>query len=151
MSAADQAKPPTSPPPGGEDDIIELTEVVLDFRSGTDDLAALKSPPPSPEEMTEAALVEAEESLNDVLASLPDLPDDLDIPTAAPPPETRAPEQDLRQELAERLDEAELQDLVRQVVQETVERLAREMLPEMATAAIEREVNLLKKRLTETD
>jgi len=40
---------------------------------------------------------------------------------------------------------------VRQVVQETVERLVREMLPEMATAAIEREVNLLKKRLTETD
>jgi hypothetical protein len=40
---------------------------------------------------------------------------------------------------------------VRQVVQETVERLARELFPQMASEAIERELNLWKKRLTEPD
>jgi len=160
MSADDQAKLPSSSPAGGEDDLIELTEVVeespaevvLDFRPGQDDLDSLKSPPPSPEEKLEPSSPEAEESLNDFLASLPDLPEDLDLPAQEPPPATRVPDRDLGQELAERLDEAELKDLVlRQVVQETVERLAREVLPEMAAAAFEREFRLLKKRLTDTD
>ena len=159
MSAADQAKPPISPAPGGEDDIIELTEVmeeapaevVLDFRSGKDTLNSLKSPPLSLEEKPEASPGGAEESPEDVLASLPDLLEDLDLPPEAPSPGLQAPDQDVRQALAERFDEAELKDLVRQVVQETVERLTREILPEMATSAIEREINLLKKRLTETD
>lgn len=160
MSADDQVKPPSSPLAGGEDDLIELTEVVeetptevvLDFRPDKDDLDSLKSPPPpSPEEKPEASPPEAEESLNDFLASLPDLPEDLDLPAPEPPPEIRTPDRDLGQELAERLDEAELKDLVRQVVQETVERLAREILPEMAAVAIEREFSLLKKRLAETD
>ena len=58
---------------------------------------------------------------------------------------------DLRQALAERLSDAELKELVRQVVQETVERLTRELFPPMASEALERELTLWKKRLTEPD
>ncbi len=86
----------------------------------------------------------------DFLASLPDLPEDLDIPSETPPPQQGA-DPALPQELAERLSDAELKELVREVVQEKVERLAREVFPEMATEAIERELNLWKKRLTESD
>jgi len=167
MSAMDQEKPPHPPPAHGEDDIIELTEVVaeaptevvLDFRAGSDDLGPLKSPAPAPapapapvpEETRESPLtVQGEESLEDILASLPDLPADLDIPTEAPPLEIQAGEH-LRRELAQRLAEAELKELVREMIQETVERLVRELLPEMAAQALERQINLLKKRLTETD
>lgn len=134
----DQSKP--HPPPGGGDDNIELTEVALDVRTGGGDPESLKSPAPPPEE----------ESLNDLLASLPDLPEDLDIPTEAPPLEFQAGE-DLRRELAQRLSDLEMKELVREVIQETVERLARELLPEMAAQVLERELHLLKKRLTEPD
>lgn len=164
MSPTDQAKPP--PPPDGEDDIIELTEVVedapaevaedataevvLDFRSG-DDLESLKSLVKPPEELQEAPpAVPSEESLDDFLASLPDLPEDLDISPETPPLQMQAA-QDPRPELADRLSDEELKELVRQVVQETVERLAREVFPEIAAEAIERELHLWKKRLTESD
>ena len=43
----------------------------------------------------------------------------------------------------------ELKELVRQVVQEKVERLVEEMFPKMAAEAIERELALWKKRLTD--
>jgi hypothetical protein len=167
MSPTDQATPPHPPPPGGEDDIIELTEVVedapaeivedataevvLDFRSGGDDLESLKSLVKPQEEAQEAPpAVPREESLDDFLASLPDLPEDLDIPPETPPLQMQAA-QDPRQELSERLSDEELKELVRQVVQETVERMAREVFPEMAAEAIERELHLWKKRLTESD
>ena len=57
----------------------------------------------------------------------------------------------LPQDLAQRLSDADLQEMVRQVVQETVDRLARELFPRLAAEAIERELNLIKKRLTEPD
>jgi hypothetical protein len=170
MNPFDQTKPPP-PPAEGVDDVIELTEVVeeapteavqeastemvdeataevvLDFRPGSDELASLKS---SAEPREEKPAAPREDSLDDFLASLPDLPEDLDIsPEASPPPGLKTP--DLRQELAQRQSDAELQELVRQVVQETVERLARELFPQMASEAIERELNLWKKRLTEPD
>jgi hypothetical protein len=157
-----RTKPPPPPPAGEGDDVIELTEVVaeapaevvdeanaevvLDFRPG-DDLASLKATA-EPREKEPAA--PKKESLDDFLASLPDLPEDLDIsPEAAPPPKPAAPV--LPQDLAQRLSDPELKELVRQVVQETVERLARELFPQMAAEAIERELNLIKKRLTEPD
>ncbi len=40
---------------------------------------------------------------------------------------------------------------MRQVVQETVERLARELVPPLAAEAIDRELARWKKRLTEPD
>ena len=91
-----------------------------------------------------------EESLDDFLASLPELPEELDIPDNTPPLKGAAAP-DLPRELAGRLDEAELQDLVRRVVQETVERLARELVPPLASEAIERELARIKKRLAEPD
>lgn len=167
MHPFDPTKPPPPPPPGGEDDLIELTEVVaepvvepvdeataevvLDFAGGGDDLASLKSPVPPPEEKLAAPpQAPSEESLDDFLASLPALPEDLDISAESPPP-TAPLAPDLRRELAGRLSDAELKDLVQQAIQETVERLARELLPPMASEAIDRELVLLKKRLTEPD
>jgi hypothetical protein len=167
MNPFDQTKPPPSPPAEDVDEVIELTEVVeeapaemvdeataevvLDFRPGSDDMASLKSTDELREEKPKAPpAAPREESLDDFLATLPDLPEDLDIAQeSSPPPRHEAP--DLRQELAQRLSDAELQELVRQVVQETVERLARELFPQMASEAIERELNLWKKRLTEPD
>ena len=165
MSPLDRTKPP--PPAGGEDDLIELTEVVeeapleltdeataevvLDFRPGSGELASLKSPPVAQEEKPPTPpAAPSEESLDDFLASLPELPEDLDIPPEETPRKSPAA-MDLRQELAGRLSDAELKELVRQVVQETVERLARDLFPQMASEAIERELTLWKKRLTEPD
>jgi hypothetical protein len=165
MKPFDQTKPP--PPPVEEgDDVIELTEVVaeapaeevdeataevvLDFRPG-DDLASLKSTAePLEEEPAASPAAPKEESLDDFLATLPDLPEDLDIsPEVSPPPKPAVPV--LPPDLAQRLNDPEFKELVRQVVQETVERLARELFPQMASEAIERELNLIKKRLTEPD
>jgi hypothetical protein len=166
MSPFDQTKPPIPHSPEAADDVIELTEVVaeaavepmeetaaevvLDFRGGGD-LASLKSPAKPPEAKPPAPpTAPAEESLDDFLASLPELPEDLDI-SAEPPPPAASPAPDLGQELAGRLSDAELQELVRRVVQETVERMARELFPQMASEAIERELTLWKKRLTAPD
>ena len=171
MNPFNRVKSPPPPPPGEEDDLIDLTEVmengepleltdevgaevVLDFRDGTDGLAALKAPAAPPEEAPPAPptprAAPPEESLDDFLASLPELPEELDIPDATPPLKAAAAP-DLPRELAGRLDEAELQDLVRRVVQETVERLARELVPPLALEAIERELARVKKRLAEPD
>ena len=136
-----------------EDEPLELTdeaadEVVLDFRGGSD-LAALKPEASLQEEKPPAPpAVPKEESLDDFLATLPELPEDLDIPDATLRG-VAAP--DLPRELAGRLNEEELQELVRQVVQDTVTRLAQEMVPSLAAEAIERELARLKKRLVEPD
>jgi len=175
MTADDQNTPPSPLPSGGDDDIIELTEavdegaaevmdqasaeVVLDFGPGSD-LSALKGPDEPPAEPVVPSPAPPEESLDDFLATLPELPEDLDIPTATPkapaaPPAAAAPATpagpDLRRELGERLSDEELRELVRQVVQETVERLAREVFPQMAAEALDRELALWKKRLSEPD
>jgi len=164
MTADDRNTPPSLFSSGGDEDIIELTEavdqasaeVVLDFGPGSD-LSALKGPSEPPPEPDVPAPAPPEESLDDFLATLPELPEDLDIPTATPkapaaPPAAAAPATpDLRRELGERLSDEELRELVRQVVQETVERLAREVFPEMASQAIDRELARWKKRLSEPD
>jgi hypothetical protein len=175
MNPFDQTRPSPPPPDGEVDEVIDLTEVVeeapaeaaqeattevadegtaevvLDYRPGSEDLASLKSSiEPQEEKPSTLPAAPQEDSLDDFLASLPDLPEDLDIsPEASPPPRPQAP--DLPQDLAQRLSDAKLQDMVRQVIQETVDRLARELLPQMAAEAIERELNLIKKRLTEPD
>ena len=171
----------SSPPPGGEDDIIELTEVVesapteaieltevvekdpaaapedgpaevvLDLSSGGPEPEFRQSPvKPSEAQPDDPSAAPREESLDDFLASLPDLPEDLDAAPAAPPhPPQAAPGPGL--ELAERLSDEELKELVRQVIQEKVEELARQAFPQMAAEAIDRELARLKKRLTESD
>jgi hypothetical protein len=174
MNPFDQTRPSPPPPDGEVDEVIDLTEVVeeapagaareaptevadegtaevvLDYRPGSEDLSSLKSWAEPAEPQVEKPAAPREESLDDFLASLPELPEDLDIsPEASPPPRPQA--LDLPQDLAQRLSDAELQDMVRQVIQETVDRLARELFPQMAADAIERELNLIKKRLTEPD
>lgn len=156
---------PSPAAPGGEDEIIELTEVVedaaaeeseeaevvLDF--GSDDFGqeSLKSQVKPPEEKQDSpSPAPRGESFDDFLASLPDLPEDLEGPPETPHLQKQAA-QDPRQELAERLSDDELKELVRQVIQEKVERLVREVVPEMAAEAIDRELALWKKRLTESD
>jgi len=174
MNPSDQTKQPMPPRDGEVDEVIELTEVVeeapaeatqetapemeddgtaevvLDYRPESEGLASLKSPAEAGEQPAASPAAPREESLDDFLASLPELPEDLDISPEAPPP-PRPQVQDLPQDLAQRLSDAELEDMVRQVVQETVDRLARELFPQMAAGAIERELNLIKKRLTEPD
>jgi hypothetical protein len=174
MNPSDQTKPSPPPPDGEVDEVIELTEVVeeapaesaqetptemvdegtaevvLDYRPESEDLASLKSSAEPAEPQEEKPAAPQEESLDDFLSSLPDLPEDLDISPEASPP-SRPQVQDLPQDMAQRLSDAELLDMVRQVVQETVDRLARELFPQMAAEAIERELNLIKKRLTEPD
>lgn len=156
MSSTNQKHPPSGSLPE-EEEIIELTEVlgetpaevILELGAGEADLKALKVQAGGPfrEEPPEAASAAAkEDSLEDLLASLPELPEDLDIPAEAPALEIK-PAAPLREELARLLPEAELKELVRQVIQETVERLARELLPELAAQALERQIQLLKKRL----
>ncbi len=104
MNPFNRVKSPQPLPPG-EDDLIDLTEamedgepleltdeaaaeVVLDFRNGTDGLAALKAPATPPEEAPPAPptprAAPPEESLDDFLASLPELPEELDIPDNTP-------------------------------------------------------------------
>jgi|UniRef100_A0A7V6A575 hypothetical protein len=171
MNPFDQTKPP---PEGEGDEVIDLTEVieespaeaagetlpqmadtgpaevVLDYRAGSDDRTPLKFSVKPVEPREEKPPASQEESLDDFLASLPDLPEDLDIsPEAPPPPRPQAavPPQDP----AGRLSDAELRDMVREIVQERVDRLARELFPQLAAEAIERELNRLKKRLTEPD
>jgi|UniRef100_A0A7C3Z9H4 hypothetical protein len=159
MNLFHQNRPSSSFSPETEDDVIELTEVaedpaaeapdtdaevVLDLHAGGDTPASLKSTPEPP------PTAPREETLDDFLASLPDLREDLDLaPETGPPQGQTAPE--LPRELLGRLSDAELRDMVRQVVQETVERLARELFPQMAAEAIDRELTLWKKRLTEPD
>ncbi len=163
MNDSDLSKPPASTSAGEEEEIIELTDLleetpaeevedsaaepVLDLGS-EEDLASLKAafetsrPKEEPPSGTSK-----EENLEDFWASLPDLPEDLDIPVEPPPPKPTPP----LQEMAERLSDKELRDLVRQVVQETVERLAREIFPDLAAKAIDRELARWKKRLVEPD
>lgn len=155
---------PSSAAPSGEDEIIELTEVVegaaeeseeaevvLDFGPGGFDQESLKSQVKPPEEKQDSpSPAPRGESFDDFLASLPDLPEDLETPPETPPPQKQAAP-DLRPELAERLSDDELRELVRQVIQEKVESLVREVVPEMAAEAIDRELALWKKRLTESD
>lgn len=171
---------PSPPLSGGEEDIIELTEVVentaaeaieltevvesdptgvpedapaevvLDFSSGDAEPESLKSLIKPPEEQQDPSTTPREESLDDFLASLPDLPEDLDPSPGATPFPSQA-DRDLRQDLADRLSDEELRDLVRQVVQEKVERLVQEVFPEMAAEAIDRELARWKKRLSESD
>jgi hypothetical protein len=147
MSPTERDKPsPASP--GGEDDIIELTEVVesalaeapedapaevvLDFSSGGHHQESLKSLVKLSEERGEhSSKAPREESLDDFLASLPDLPEEMDTaPETPPPPQQTA--SDPGPELVERLSDEDLREMVRQVIEEKVERLAREVFPEMA-------------------
>jgi hypothetical protein len=184
----------TPPPPSlVEEEIIELVEVVEDPHQETvleltvedEDLdslglpgrAAPKDLPGKPPKVVEEG---QEESLDDFLASLPELPEDLAaaagesapkevpapevppisevLPAPEPPPAPEAPPpvaavspEGLHQQVESALNPEELQAMVREVVQETVEKLARELFPQVAAEVLDQHLAALKKRLLEGD
>jgi hypothetical protein len=155
----DPTESPSVPTPDDEEEIIELTEVVaeaptevlLELGAEVDELAGLKPRGPGPlSKKPRADQVEASksDSLDDLLASLPDLTEDLEVPAKTPVKEAQ-PRMAGLQEMGQLIPEAELKEMVREVIQETVERLARELLPGLAAQVLERQFLALKKRLLE--
>ena len=158
----------TPPTAAEEEDIILLTDVVeappcemvLEIAPEEQELDSLffrESPsqePPSQEPGGE------DEVLDDFLASLKDLPEDLGAP-AIPPTgsetpaiqEDTAPQPDnegtVRREVESFLSEAELKAIVREVLEETVEKISREILPQVAREVTDRKVAGLLQRLTQ--
>lgn len=157
MSLRDPADSPV-PPAEGEDEIIELTDLVEEESPSTmaetaaEVLIRLEPEARGREDLVRAGKSEPEpgDNLDEFLASLPDLfeePGTPDTQPAAAAPAAPA----LAPELTASLDEAALREMVREIIQETVERLAREMLPPLALQAIERELRRWKKILAESD
>lgn len=160
MSLRDSAEPPR-PPEDGEEEIIELTdlveeeslapgpgtegEILLQLEPHTEAAQGRKSPFPGADSPAPEG-----DSLEDFLASLPDLSEDLEV-KADPGPLAQAPQAASPPQLPGLMEEDELRALVREVIQETVERLAREMIPVLARQAIDQELRRWKKILSETD
>jgi hypothetical protein len=162
-AASDQMNRPAE----NEDDIILLTdvveepsgEVVLEIAPAEEDLdfLFLKEPAPPPSPPAPAAAAE-DESLDDLLASLEDLPEDLGTPPPLPPaaaPLEEAPvapaglEEAVRRELEAFLTEDRLKEIVREVIQERVDNLSRDLLPQVAAETMDRKIAALLKRLAE--
>ena len=162
MAADDKVNRPAEE----DEDIILLTEVVeeppsevvLEISAGEQELDSLflkDSPPPSSPETPGSA--DADDDLSDFLASLKDLPEDLGtpaVPLAAPMKAAApqgAPEPVGRGELMLSLSETQLKELVREVVQETVEKMSRELVPQVAAEVMDRKIGALRKRLAEEE
>jgi hypothetical protein len=172
-AASDQVNQP-SPAAEEEEEIILLTdvvedppsEVVLEIAPGEQELDSLfmeelrsresESPPEAP------AAADEDEALDDFLASLKDLPEDLGSPAISPSfSEERASqeypvpqatlEEVVRRELESFLSEAQLQEIVREVVQETVGKISQELVPQIAAQVMDRKIGALLKRLAEEE
>ena len=158
----------TPPTAGEEEDILLLTdvveappsEVVLEIAPEEQELDSLffkesTSQEPPPQEPRGE-----DEVLDDLLASLKDVPEDLGAP-AIPPTgsetqliqEGTAPlpgiEETVRREVESFLSEAEFKALVTEVLEETVEKISREILPQLAREVMDRKVAGLLQRLTQ--
>jgi hypothetical protein len=153
-----------------EEDIILLTEVVEEppgevvlvlapDQQELDSLALRESAPPESPPATPAPAA-GDEDLNDFLASLKDLPEDLGTPAIAAaaheplvPQESPARpgelEEAVRRQLASSFSEDQLKEIVREVVQETVEKLSQELVPKIAAQVMDQKIAALLKRLAE--
>jgi len=107
-----------------------------------------------------ASAPEEDHTLDDLLASLKDFPEDLGPQAAAPPLSAASPVVPKAADLPGTVpstpgpalpDEEHLKALVRELVQEVVERLAREIVPQVAETLVAREIKALKKRWAEED
>ena len=152
MHSADDPDP-VSPSPGAADrEIIELTDVVeepagavIQVSAGEPEGGGLESGKPG------------EPSLEEILAPLQDAPQDLDFtlpdldaPGPAAGSRIGAPFQaELRRQVQAALRDDQFRRIVREVVEEVAARLAREMFPQVALEAINREIAALKKKLAE--
>ncbi len=135
-----------------EEDVILLTrvveepptEVVLELGHEEPDpaLRLAASPPPCPGSCPAG---EPDDPLADLLASLKELPPDF-LPSGADPTSTgMGPAAGLP------VSEAELADSIRQLAVATVERLARELVPQVAERLVAQEIKAWKKRLCEEE
>ena len=148
-----------------EEEIILLTEVVeeppsetvLNLTSGERELDSLfpgelsAGGPESPPEVTLAG-----EELDDFLASLKDLPEDLGASASAPPaPRAEPPglhhglEEAVRRELAAFLQSPRFREMLQEVLQDMVEKMSQDLLPRMAAQVLEQKVAKIFKRLEE--
>lgn len=144
-----------------EEEVILLTEVleeppsetVLNLTSGEPELDSLFPGEPSaggPGFPPEAA--PAGEELDDFLASLKDLPEDLGSSASAPPaPGAESPglhhslEEAVRRELAAFLQSPQFKEML----QETVEKMSQDLLPRLAAQVLEQKIAKIFKRLEE--
>ncbi len=142
------------------------TEVVLEIASGGQELdsvflkESMSRETASPSEAPAAAA--EDDALDDFLASLKDLPEDLGTPAIPPssgetlafqesPPPQAGLEEAVSRELEAFLSEARLKDIVREVVQETVEKMSQELVPQIAAQVMDRKIAALLKRLAEEE
>lgn len=160
MAAADHQ---VNPPVEEDEDVILLTEVVaepprevvLEISPGGSELDSLLGkdlPAPAAPETSPAA--KANDDLNDLLASLKDLPEDLGAPAKAPGEGgvlRGKPEMAGREELRWSLTETQLRDLVREVAQETVEKLLRELAPQVTAQVLDGKINAWRRRVAEEE
>ena len=171
-----------------EEEVIDLTDIleegtsetVIEISSKMDDLDSLDlktllsqeaeaeaKPPESPA----TAQGEKDQSLEDLLYSLKEVPEE---PAAAPAPEmafepipepgepvplpemaafpaaaAAVSEEDVRQQVQASLSEERTLEIVREVVRETVEKICRELFPGVASQVVTQEIAALKKSLEE--
>jgi len=173
--------------PAVEEEVIDLTDIleegasetVIEISSKMEELDSLdlktllsqeaEAKPPEPAANAQG---EKEESLEDLLFSLKEVPEELaaapapemaiepipeppekpvPLPEVAGPPAAAAAvsEEDIRQQVQASLSEDRILEIVREVVRETVERICRELFPEVASRVVTQEIAALKKSLEE--
>jgi len=114
-------------------------------------LFSLKEVPEEPEKEVpeELAAAPAPEMAIEPIPEPPEKP--VPLPEVAGPPAAAAAvsEEDIRQQVQASLSEDRILEIVREVVRETVERICRELFPEVASRVVTQEIAALKKSLEE--
>jgi len=140
MAAA--AHKPNQPPPDGEEDVILLTEVVGPGEDKAPEPASgglAADVPTEPSAPEPAPHVAADPSLDELLASLNNLPEDLGaggpaVAAATPSVQGAAGpslEEAVRRQVEALLREDRLKEIIREMLAEKVESLSREVLPQV--------------------
>jgi len=173
--------------PAAEEDVIDLTEILEEGASETVieisskmeeldslDLKSLLAQEVEAEGQPPEAPVPAgggkEESLEDLLSSLKEEPEEppaapapeipfepipepgepVPLPEMAVPPEAAAvSEEEVQQQVQASLSEDRILEIVREMVRETVEKICRELFPAVASQVVTQEIEALKKRVEE--
>jgi hypothetical protein len=142
-----------------DEDIILLTEVVeepprevvLDISAGKQGLGSPFQGSPLQAILEKPASGGADDDLSDFLASLKDLPQDLDIPAPLPATPQGEPEAAAPVDLLAFLGEARLKELLQEVVQETVAKLTQELAPQIIGEILDRKIDAWRQRQAEEE
>ncbi|MHB8067464.1 MAG: hypothetical protein ACYDIC_06145 [Desulfobaccales bacterium] len=176
--------------PAAEDDVIDLTDIleegasetVIEISSKMDELDSLdlksllsqEVEAEKPPEPADAVPEKKEESLEDLLYSLkeepeepaaapapemafepiPEPPEPVPLPEVevpAPAPAAALPEVEVQQQVQASLSEERTLAIVQEMVRETVERICRELFPSVASQVVDQEIAALKRRLEEEE